>query len=255
MFVDESGQFAPPRLGAPSEYGLVCCVFFRDTTGVRTQIATAAAALRARRAPPVKAKNLDDQDFERICGLVRGSGYVCQAGVFFDADHDSECRRATRDLAGWIDRLRPRSALDITTLAAMRRTEKQLSASVDRNLATYLAQILYLLRDVSSWFRKNRMFPDLDVTFDEKMLPEDRDLAGFLPRFAVATVFRESFETRLSALWDETAPTRGAVSTDDACDGLLIADAVTYAFGCVQRGQDPDGRCARRIARCSRPHD
>ena len=255
MFVDESGQFRRPHEGAPPEHGLVVGVLFRDTPGNRARLADVVRALRLRHGRRVKGSKLDDGDYASICALVADVGYLAPIGVHFDRQHGEACAAMLVDLVREFEHLPQRTARDVLILAAMRRTQLELESAVGRNLGTYLVQLVFMIRQVAAWFRAEGIFPDMDVTLDEKLVASDRDLIAFVPRLAVATVFPELYENRLSAIWAERGPTSGVVSTDELSDGLVIADALAYAYGRVQRGQDASGLFASRIAACTRERD
>jgi hypothetical protein len=256
-FIDESGRFQSPIDGKPPERPLVVNVMFRDTAPIRARIAAVVRGLRQRHGPTVKANSLDDSDYRRICDLVADVGYLGWSGVEYGhgEDHPAACRKALDDLAVMLDQMGPRTSRRIDVLSAIRRTQIQLEHADSPNLAAYVVQLIHLLKITARWFRREGMYPDLRVILDERLLPGDRDLLRFLPRLAVSNVFPELFETRLSALWAQTDENTAVVSTDDDCDGLVVADALAFALGKKQRGEDPRGFYAEQIERCARASD
>lgn len=257
VFIDESGRFQPAIPGLPPERPLIVSVLFKDVDVNRARIAAAVARLRVRRGPKFKAADLDEADYASICDLVRCCGYIGWNGVEYSHgdDHPAECARMLDALARMLEESGSRTSRDLHVLAALDRTRQQLAHAGSPNLAAYVVQLVYRLRRTAEWFRSEGIVPDLRVTLDERLRPDDVDLVRFLPRLAVSTVFPEFFETRLSALWAGDDQNTAVVSTDDVCDGLVLADAIAYAQGRIQRRLDPEGFYARQMARCVRGRD
>ena len=111
----------------------------------------------------------------------------------------------------------------------------------------YTAVLFSLYQLIAQWFRKEMILPVVRAFLDEKLPKAHRELHNFLGRLAFYTEFPEHYAGRLGEILG-TDPSRGfcgTVSTDDEIDGLVIADAVAYVVGMVERGQDPDGRFHR----------
>lgn len=255
VFIDESGRFCTPTPHCPVERPLVASVAFRDVPANRVRIASVAAELRRRHGPTVKGNSLTESDYELVTTLVRDAGYVCWSGVEYADDHPQACRAMLRGLSETLQRSGARVDPDLRVTGAIRRTREQLAHADSTNLAAYTVQVLHLLRMIVRWLRREGFVPDLRVTFDERLRSADVDLVRFLPRFAVAVEFPEYFGTRLSEVWAASPENTGTVSSDEACDGLILADAIAFAAGRVVQLRDPEGLYAARLAACQRVRD
>lgn len=256
VYVDESGQFRSPRRGGDAERPLVAALAVRDTRANRRRIAGVAGELRARRGPEVKGAALEAEDYAAVTRLVSDVGYLTWSGVEYagDEDHPTHCRRLLRELAETIDLLATRVRRP-EVLPAIRRTRDQLAHADSTNIAGYVVQLSHLLRMTALWFRRNRIFPDLQVVLDQRLPLEDLELATFLVRWSVADTFPEIYATRLSAIWEPSVRNACRVSRDLECDGLVLADALAYACGRVARHDDGAGRFSAILKACERAED
>lgn len=255
LYIDESGQFRRPRAGDPDEWGVVAGVVFRDAPQNRARIAATVRAIRDRHGPAPKAAEYAADDWMLVTDLVHEIGYPRRISVRYDATHTDECARAMRELESVVCRAARKVVPDVRVLAEVERTRAELAAARERGLGTYIVQLALLVRQFIEWFRDAAIVPRVSVTLDEKIPREATALAGFLCRFAVSTTFPERYGQRPGLVWGRGEIGSGWVSTDRDCDGLVIADALAYLFGRVDREQDTDGSSAAYLARLWRARD
>lgn len=256
LYVDESGQMRAPFPGAPPEFpllgGLLIPNNARESTALRTLVARIQERLASLKGPGAHFKEArhDPTALDWIAGDVHDRWCLAHPAVEV---------QGAEDFAGVVEAMPSLIEQTRRNLRGERKYDLRLDF-LSRRWAMrgplyriYLVVLFHLLRETARWFRSNGIVPRLSLVLDEKLRPEDEDLLTFWLRLALMTEFPEVYAHRLgSVLGVDPCPEFSCrVSTDDAEDGLKIADVIAYAKRRVLLGTDDHGVYSRFLASCT----